>query len=227
MTTRDVAEIFGEEIERAGGRVRDPFDDGERYVARGVLPGVRDVRPGDGIQGGVAVMMAAGEVRVHPYTFRQVCTNGAILAHAVQTRRVVVPEWPAEVEVARWEVREAVRACASPEAFAAGAGEMRGALEREADLALGLIPFLARLSPAQRDGLLPLILGRYGEEGGGTQFALMNAVTSVARDTADPELRWRLEEFGGGVPVMAAARRPRRPRGVVREVVRDEVEVGV
>ncbi len=27
----------------------------------------------------------------------------------------------------------------------------------------------------------------------------MNAVTSVARDTADPEVRWRLEEMGGGI----------------------------
>jgi len=30
----------------------------------------------------------------------------------------------------------------------------------------------------------------------------MNAVTSVARDTRDPELRWRLEELGGGIPAM-------------------------
>jgi hypothetical protein len=29
----------------------------------------------------------------------------------------------------------------------------------------------------------------------------MNAVTSVARDTQDPDLRWRLEELGGGLPV--------------------------
>jgi hypothetical protein len=27
----------------------------------------------------------------------------------------------------------------------------------------------------------------------------MNAVTSVARDTADPEVRWPLEEMGGGI----------------------------
>ena len=27
----------------------------------------------------------------------------------------------------------------------------------------------------------------------------MNAVTSVARDTREPELRWRLEELAGGI----------------------------
>ncbi len=33
-------------------------------------------------------------------------------------------------------------------------------------------------------------------------FSLMNAVTSVARDQDDPEVRWQLEELGGGVPAM-------------------------
>jgi hypothetical protein len=28
---------------------------------------------------------------------------------------------------------------------------------------------------------------------------LMNAVTAVARDTSDPEMRWRLEGFGGTI----------------------------
>jgi hypothetical protein len=37
----------------------------------------------------------------------------------------------------------------------------------------------------------------------------MNAVTSVARDTRDPELRWRLEEFGGGIPALARDPSPR------------------
>ncbi len=33
-------------------------------------------------------------------------------------------------------------------------------------------------------------------------FDLMNAVTAVARDQRDPEVRWRLEELGGGVPAL-------------------------
>ncbi len=33
-------------------------------------------------------------------------------------------------------------------------------------------------------------------------FGLMNAVTSVARDQDDPQVRWHLEELGGGVPAM-------------------------
>jgi hypothetical protein len=43
------------------------------------------------------------------------------------------------------------------------------------------------------------IASRFFEDPARSQFALANAVTSVARDTRDPELRWRLEEFGGGL----------------------------
>jgi hypothetical protein len=42
---------------------------------------------------------------------------------------------------------------------------------------------------------------RFFQEGDRSRLALMNAVTSVARDTPDPEVRWRLEELGGGIPV--------------------------
>ena len=38
-----------------------------------------------------------------------------------------------------------------------------------------------------------------------TGFGLMNAVTAVARDQRDPEVRWRLEELGGGVPALIRA----------------------
>jgi transposase len=53
-------------------------------------------------------------------------------------------------------------------------------------------------------------------------FSLMNAVTSLARDERDPELRWRLEELGGAVPSLQALRKPPgadRPQAVRRELV--------
>jgi hypothetical protein len=45
-----------------------------------------------------------------------------------------------------------------------------------------------------------MVLRRYFNDGDRTVYGLMNAVTAVARETPDPELKWRLEEFGGGVP---------------------------
>ena len=57
--------------------------------------------------------------------------------------------------------------------------------------------------------LLDSIRGRYTASRDRSRFGLMNAVTSVARDTRDPELRWRLEELGGGIPVTDLDARPR------------------
>jgi hypothetical protein len=46
------------------------------------------------------------------------------------------------------------------------------------------------------------ILRRYEQGQDRSRFGLMNAVTSAARDTRDPELRWGLEELGGGIPAL-------------------------
>src|SRR5689334_17059289 len=103
-TTQEIRETFAEEIALLGGEVHDAFDDGARLFLRGVVPIAADVRPGDAIRGGVALRTAGPDLLVHPYTFREVCTNGAIRAHALQTRRV------ARVESATfdWPVREVV-----------------------------------------------------------------------------------------------------------------------
>ena len=215
LTTREIGEIFGEEVMRVGGRVTEAFLDEARYVGRSVLPDTRDVAPGDRVQGGVAVMAVNGEIRVHPYVFRLICTNGAIRAHAVQTRRIAAPKWPVEIEEARESLREAVQVCARLETFAAGVGEMRSAMDVEADNALSLLPYLSRVPAAIREQLLALVLQRFTDEGDRSRFGLMNAVTSVARDTRDPDVRWRLEELGALVPVA-----PRSPSLVARERVR-------
>jgi hypothetical protein len=43
----------------------------------------------------------------------------------------------------------------------------------------------------------------------------MNAVTSYARDTQDPERRWNLEELGGGLLARLAAAPPRVPEAAL------------
>ena len=210
-TTRELRELLAEEARALGGTLPDVFDDGERLFARAVLPAAVEVRPRDRVRGGVAMRVVGEEVLVHPYTFRLVCSNGAMVAHALQARRVTRAEFyaPTEVVAAVGDaVRGAVRACASAEAFAGAAREMRSALEVQADIMLHLLPMLSRLPQHVAAQALPHILGRF--EGGRDRsaFGLMNAVTSVARDTRDPEARWRLEELGGAVP----ARLQPRPR---------------
>lgn len=223
LTTSHIQTLFAEEVQAAGGTVTEAFDDGLRLFARSVLPRVTDVRPGDRVQGGVALRSAQGEVWVHPYVFRQVCRNGAIVAHAVQTRHLAdLDSLPAgEADEA---VREAVRACCVEEAFTTAAGEMRSAAGAEIDLVLNLLPFLSRLAGPGREDILGDVLERFFRDGDRSRFGLMNAVTSLARDTRDPELRWRLEEFGGGVPVLRAPALP--SGGAAAEALLEAVGAG-
>jgi len=72
LTTTQISAVFGEEIAARGGQVRDAFDDGLRLFARAVLPQMDEVRPGDQVQGGVAIKACEEEVCLYPYIFRQV-----------------------------------------------------------------------------------------------------------------------------------------------------------
>src|SRR5438876_2266979 len=65
-----------------------------------------------------------------------------------------------------------------------------------------MLAMLSRLPERGDSRLLRTILARFFEGDDRSRFGLMNAVTSVARDTPDPDLRWRLEEFGGGIPAV-------------------------
>jgi len=211
-TTHDIRDAFAEEIASLGGTTHDVYDDGERLFLRSVLPRDTEVRPGDRIQGGVAVRATGSEILVHPYTLRQVCTNGAIAAHALETRRierapasdVYAPRYEGTVVLAT--LREAVQSCASREAFATVTSEMRSAIEREADLAITLGSMLGRISAGMGAEWLPQIFSRFTADGDRSAFGFMNAVTAVAREVRDPELRWRLEEFGGSVPARLSPR---------------------
>jgi hypothetical protein len=198
--------VFTEEVAARGGNVIDTFDDGRRLFLRSVLPLVEEVRPKDKVQGGVALKATEREVWLHPYVFRQVCRNGAIMAEAIQTRHLADVNLR-DADEAESLLREAVEVCCAAEAFTTAAGQMRSALEVEADLELNVLSMLSRF--ARTHELVAQILDQFFREGDRSRFGLMNAVTAVARDTRDPQLRWDLEELGGGIPV---ARHPKPPR---------------
>jgi hypothetical protein len=74
---------------------------------------------------------------------------------------------------------------------------------------LNMLPHLAHFQAAGVMGSsLAQILERFELGGDRTRFGMMNAVTSLARDTHDPDARWRLEELGGSI---GARLRPRQP----------------
>jgi hypothetical protein len=200
LSTMDIRAIFAEEITDAGGFVSDTFDDGDRLFARSILPWVAEVRPKDQMKGGVALKSAESEVCIHPYLFRTVCQNGAIRAHAIESRRLEIPDFLSR-EDATAKLREAVRGCCVEPAFTGAVQEVRSATEAGVNLALNLLPLISRLPAPHGTEILRQIASRFFEDRDRSRFGLMNAVTSVARETRDPELRWRLEELGGGIPV--------------------------
>jgi hypothetical protein len=88
LTTQEILTVLSDEVAARSGKVLDVFDDGSRLFARSVLPRVEEVRPGDRLQGGVALRSMDSQVWVHPYVFREVCRNGAIVAQALETRHL-------------------------------------------------------------------------------------------------------------------------------------------
>ncbi len=213
----EILETFEQEVRDLGGTVPDVYAEGDLLYARAVLPNAVEARPADRIHGGVAVRTHDTEILVHPYSYRVVCTNGAIAAYATGSRvveRVDIAAPSTVINAVLEELRAAIRAAAAPATLDATVSAMRTAAQREADVVLQLMPLLPHMPPGMRASLVRTIVRRFEAERDGSILGLVNAVTSVARDTADPETRWRLEELGGGM----LARLPERTKPVAPAV---------
>jgi hypothetical protein len=200
LNTAEIRALFASELARSGGSVSDTFDDGQRLFVRSILPRSGDVYVGETMHSGVALRSDSHTLHVHPYVFRQLCRNGAIIAHALQSREIEAEEHTTKEELAA-AIREAVSACCEKEAFSTAMEEIQGSRSKVADVAINLLPVLSRLRPEMGTQIFKMIVERFFDGEDASRFGLMNAVTSVARDTADPEVRWHLEELGGGIPV--------------------------
>jgi hypothetical protein len=210
LTTASILSVFSQTITAHGGTVSDIFNDGKRLFVRSTLPQVGDAQPKDRLQGGVALKACDGSVWVHPYVFRLVCKNGAIMASAITSRQVsAMFDFDPEYVVS--QIQQVISDCCAPEVFNTSLNEIRSAREIEADMAINMLPFLTRIPRGFQAGFATQIMKRFFESRDRSRFGLMNAVTSVARDTKDPEMRWNLEELGGGIPVLAPAKVPQRP----------------
>jgi hypothetical protein len=202
-TPQDILSAVEDEIAALRGEVLDCLVDDRRLFLRSVLPLTEEVRPRDRMHGGVAVMAGDLDVCVHPYTYREVCRNGAIMARTLDTRTIerVGPDVPdGVVEEVLLEVRKVVRQCSAPEVFSEVANRLRSAATIRADLAIHLIPLLSRHPHLQSGGLIAHIGRHFMRDGDDSVFGLVNAVTRIARDERDPKVRWDLEELGGSIP---------------------------
>lgn len=200
LSTVEILATFRETIVARGGRVTDTFDDGRRLFTRSVLNLAEDVRPGDRLKGGVALRATELEVCVHPYLFREVCRNGAIVAQALETRHLADLSL-FDADEARHLIREGIEACCGEEVFAEGVGQMRSAAASHVDLALMMMALLARIGELTGANLAAEIIDRFFRDGDRSRYGMVQAITSVARDNIDPDVRWNLEELGGAVAV--------------------------
>lgn len=216
LTMAQVLAAFTKAVEAHGGRVQECFCDEARLFTRSLFPHADDVRPRDKLQGGVALRADADGLWLHPYVFRLVCRNGAILAKALETRSMVHVLWQ-DPAVAEQSIREGVAACCEPEVFAGAVEAMRRAARTPVDLAITLMP-LAQAGATSRL-LLTRILADFHGGADPSQFGLANAITAVARRTRDPGIRWNLEELGGAMATMVQPEAP-SPRDSGRSMTR-------
>lgn len=215
--TPAIQAMFAEEIAARGGRVSDSITKGRLLFLRSILPDMQEVQRDDRVQGGVALKSNGVKAWVHPYVFRQVCSNGAIMAKAIETRQVVDLD-SRDPELAIYELRETVSACAAPEVFHEAARLMRSSRSSFADLALNMLPMMRRFPSS----LFSNIMQSFFEDDDHSAFALGNAITAAARDADDPEVRWDLEELGGGIFADPGPQEPRlRDRAERRREVAD------
>ena len=207
LTTARILAVFTEEVTSRHGTITDTFDDSQQLFTRSVLPPIEALHPGDQLQGGVALRANREEAWVHPYLFRHICRNGAIMTQTIGTRYLADLHLHETEEAVRF-LREAIESCCSEEVFTDSVHHMRTACEVEADLALTLMPLLSHFRNQTNPRFLFEIMERFIRGGDRSRFGLINAITSVARDTREPELRWNLEEFGGGIAVGNIPRSP-------------------
>jgi hypothetical protein len=227
-TSQDLLDAFSEEIATAGGTVSNALNDGQRLIARAVLPAAAEIRRGDQVSAGVAIRAMSNEIVVHPYTLRQVCTNGAIAAEALESQRFerihAETTWALNYEASMLltRVHDAIRACSTPEAFATTVGDMRLAATTDGAMAIHvLIQSKYFAEDAARVASYMDIIDRYRAGDDQSAFGVMNAVTSLARDMRDPELRWSLEQLGGSVPALVRHRIGKPGHDAITEIAHE------
>jgi len=208
----DINSIFTEEITSRGGTIHDHFADDRLFFARSSFPKTSDILPGDKVKGGIAIRASNQDVSVHPYTFRLICRNGMIRAQAIETRAISLADFYDDDQAAE-SVREAIQCCCAPEVFAASTEVMRESALTPINMLMSLAPMLSHVSPSMREALLELIGMDLVRERRATRYDLVNHITAAARDTREPETKWRLEELGGAVAAgIDFTRRP--PQGI-------------
>ena len=167
-----------------------------------------EIREGDIIHGGLIIRnseVGASSFRVEPFLLRKICSNGLIGKHSLkkihlgrQTAEEGEIEWSEETkrleDKAFWaKVRDIIRNTFDRKIFLSWIKKMKEAAEIEIEKpkeAIDNVVRYAGLTEEQKNALLM----HFTEK---TKYGLVNAITSLARETKDIDERIRLEEIGG------------------------------
>jgi hypothetical protein len=167
-----------------------------------------EVREEDVIYGGLILRnseVGASAFRVEPFILRKICSNGLIGAHSLkkihlgrQTLEVGEIDWSEETreleDQALWaKVKDIIGATFEQEVFESWVEKLKESTEIVVEKpvkAVNNIVKLAGLKEEQRNELLM----HFSEH---TKYGLVNAITTLARDTKSVDEQIRMEEFGG------------------------------
>ncbi len=167
-----------------------------------------EITRGDIIYGGLIIRnseVGASAFRVETFILRKICSNGLIGEHSLkkihlghQTLKIGEIDWSDETreleDKALWaKARDIIRLTFDSSIFSSWVKKMRESTEiaiEKPTKAVNNVARLASLSEEQRDDLLSY----FSEH---TKYGLVNAVTSLARETKNVDEQIRLEGFGG------------------------------
>ena len=214
---------FTEEVKQRGGNVTDVFHQGGRLYVRSLLPHVAERATQRSHARRRSAAFHDDELWLHPYLFRQVCRNGAIMAQSIESLHVECLG-VYTLEEGSVMLREASPNAPSSTFFETSMRRIRRSAMSEIDELLNIMPHLMQLQRAGMGRYFSEVFQRFIGEGDRTRFGLMNAVTSTARDASDQDDRWRLEELGGGIGALLRPKRPSSAPG--REISESTVRVG-
>jgi hypothetical protein len=212
LTTATILSNFTEQIQSHGGRVTECFEGDRCLFVRSLLPYVANARPKDRLEGGVGLRVTDSDIWLHPYLFRQVCRNGAIMAQSLHSMHLEnLDLYSPKIAVSL--LREAVEECSAEHVFAQSMQQVRSSIDTAADQMLNMLPHLRHFQQAGMERFVPQIIREFFVAGDRSRYGLMNAVTATARDERDPEDRWRLEELGGDIGAGILPRHPSNAPG--------------
>lgn len=196
----EIEGIIREEAAGQGGHVHEFFSDDTRLYARTINTPITEVAPLDAVQAGVAVRVDGTDVWVRPYIFRQVCLNGAIVATSEEAEEFDLTA-VGVVEQQERHLRETITACGQVKVLQRETPHFRNLKARSVDRAMMMVTMSQTHHWRRTSAELLDILTQFEKEEP-SAWGMMNAITAVARETRDPERKWRLEELGSLAPML-------------------------